>query len=895
MINIKEKNKDELNNKEDRTYRTYTLLFCAISFLVFWIFLIRNKSFIWESDGIKQHFIILYDFNQIVRNIFNEGIPMLSWNMGLGLDIIGQYSYYVIGDPFVYLSLLFPMEHLETAYNILVLLRIYCVGLAYIAYCKYNKKENINTIIGAIIYTFCGFILFAGVRHPYFTNAAIFLPLTLIGTDKLLKENKKIYLAFIIFVSALSNYYFFYMITIINIIYGIIKYMFQYNDGIKEFFKKIGSAILCYLIGILMASIVLLPTVYAFLNSARTESEQVTTYINGFYKFFFMGLISLRFKNWAVIGVSSIIILMLPILFTKLKNKENRSYIALFIITTIMLLIPQIGSMMNGFSFPSNRWVFAYSFILSYIVTICYDSKIQYTKKQKIYMLITIVIYTIIGIYITNLKIKKNLDYYVVGAIAYLIFVIISYNYKKEKRIKIANYIVILLVITNIFILSSALYLPIGKGYVEEFIESGTVEEQCSTSNEKIENFKEAIRYIKENDKEFYRIAKKDISYQNLSLIYDYNPIQLYLSLGNKNVYELSCSLEDNCYSCTKCVNGADRRTKITTLLGAKYYICEKKDSKYVPYGYTIYHQIGDTLIYINENYLPVGIIYDSYITKEQYEKLSPLEKEDSLITTAMIEDTTNLKIQNNKSNIINKPVNLEYIVKDNKIVDNTINITKNNDSIELIVNEIPNNYEIYLNINNIKYITDNNNKDFKVSVNFNGINNSEDVKDFVSSAYYMENPDFLMNLGITKDKSNNKVKITFNKKGTYTFDSLNILAVSMGKYEEKINKLETNVMKNIKYGNDYILGTVNTDKNGILQITTSYSDGWKAYVDGNEVDVLKVNESFIGINIEEGQHNVKFEYETPYLKLGIVFSIFGLLAFIILMFIERKKKDNVS
>ena len=412
MMQEKKDKENNLKVKKDRTYMKYTMLFCIISFTVFFAFIKYNKSFVWQGDGIKQHFAILCDFNQIVRNMFQNGIPMISWNMGLGLDVIGQYSYYVIGDPFAYISLLFPMEHLEIAYNVLVLLRMYCVGLAFIAYCKYTKKENFNTILGAIVYTFCGFTLYAGIRHPYFTNTAIFLPLTLLGIEKLLKENKKIFLTFIIFVSAVSNYYFFYMITIVAVIYGIIKYIFEYNHGIKEFFKKMGSAILCYIIGILMASIILLPTVYAFFNSARTESVQVTTYIQGFYEFFFMGIISMRFKNWTVIAVSSIVILMIPILFTKLKDKEARSYLSLFIITTIMLLIPGVASMMNGFSFPSNRWVFAYSFILSYIVTLSFDSNLEYSKKQKIYMLATLAVYTIIGIYITKFNIKKNLDYY---------------------------------------------------------------------------------------------------------------------------------------------------------------------------------------------------------------------------------------------------------------------------------------------------------------------------------------------------------------------------------------------------------------------------------------------------------------------------------------------------
>ena len=122
-----------------------------------------------------------------------------------------------------------------------------------------------------------------------------------------------------------------------------------------------------------------------------------------------------------------------------------------------MLLIPQTASMMNGFSFPSNRWIFAYSFILSYIVTICFDTQLKYNKKQKVYMLISITIYTLIGLFITKLKIKENLDYYASITIGYLIFIVISYGYK-FKNIRFVKSTIILLLIANIFVISFALY-----------------------------------------------------------------------------------------------------------------------------------------------------------------------------------------------------------------------------------------------------------------------------------------------------------------------------------------------------------------------------------------------------------------------------------------------------
>lgn len=74
--------------ESNKIYITYTILFCVISFVVFVVFIKNNKGFIWGSDGLTQHYVILYDFNQMVRGLFENGFSMLSWNMGLGLDVI---------------------------------------------------------------------------------------------------------------------------------------------------------------------------------------------------------------------------------------------------------------------------------------------------------------------------------------------------------------------------------------------------------------------------------------------------------------------------------------------------------------------------------------------------------------------------------------------------------------------------------------------------------------------------------------------------------------------------------------------------------------------------------------------------------------------------------------
>ena len=882
--------------KNIKIYTTFTILFCIISFAVFAIFIKLNKGFIWQEDGVRQHYLFLYDFNQIMRNIFTNGFPMISWEMGLGLDTIGQYAYYILGDPFAYISLLFPIEYLETIYNALIILRIYCVGLAFIAYCKYNNKNVLGTIVGAISYTFCGFILCSAIRHPFFTNAAILLPLNFIGIEKLLKENKKSFLIFIVFFSAICNYYFFYMIAIITAIYTIIKYTFEYNKGIKDCIKKMFVALGCYILGILMSGVIFIPTIYAFLNSPRMEYEGINLYNNGFYKNFFIGIIVMKYKNYTMICVPSIILLMLPALFTKLKRKEAKAYIILFLIITVMLLLPWVSSFMNGLSFPNNRWVFVYAFILSYIITIGVNRKLKYSKSQMVIMSAGLVVYCLISMCIIKLNIAPNIDFYSSIIIAFLILLVIVVKniLKIHNKIinKITAIIILYLIIMNIAIVANYFYyLRPEKQYVKEFLNNNTVTQQNDTINGDMDNFKEAIEYIKENDKEFYRIDKNNIYTQNVSLIYDYLPIQTFFSIGNGSVYNLSLGLKDNHCRRVMCIRGMDERTKITTLLGTKYFICNEKEDVYAPYGYSLYKEMGNTRIYINNNYLPLGVFYDKYILKDEYDNLSPLQKEDALITVATLERDS--KIVKKEENIIDnlEDINSLSFIQE-PVVNNQFNITKNNKNIYLTIDNIKPNTELYLSIKNLKYYSD---KGFQMTTSLNGRKNIGQALNKFETTHYIKISDFLINLGVIPEESDSKLTVNFDNTGTYTFDEIKILEVPMNLYVDKITKLKENAMDNIVLENNYIKGTINAKSNGILQITTSYSKGWRAFVDGEEVEVIKVNEGFIGTEIEAGEHEIEFKYRTPYIDLGMACTLFGFISFICIIVIEKRNKKKCA
>ena len=112
-----------------------------------------------------------------------------------------------------------------------------------------------------------------------------------------------------------------------------------------------------------------------------------------------------------------------------------------------------------------------------------------------------------------------------------------------------------------------------------------------------------------------------------------------------------------------------------------------------------------------------------------------------------------------------------------------------------------------------------------------------------------------------------------------------------MQKYEQSIAKLKQTQFNVQELGDDFIKGNITNKKSGILQISTSYSTGWKAYVDGKETEVINVNTGFIGIPLGEGEHEISFVYSTPWIETGAIISILGILGLIIIIIKQRKKE----
>ena len=326
-----------------RYYLIYTLVFLGMISAIFVRFLINGKSFIWNVDGWHQHYKALVYYakwlRSIIRGVLFEhtlDIPQYSFSIGYGSDVVATLHYYTIGDPFSVLSVLVPVRYMAYYYSFMIILRFYLAGVAFSEFCFYkagqmraNDKEpfgKMAVLAGSFIYVFCGFALYGGVRHPYFLNPMIFLPLLLLGAEKVLDKKKPFLFILMVFISAVSNFYFFYMLAVLTVLYVVWRLfsIFSLKEIKKAFlmlFKFAGYAIL----GAGMSAIILLPVIYLFLDGARSDSNytydffySLSDYENNIANF----LKTTIGHDWTSMGYASIALVAVIVLFMQ-RKKSN--------------------------------------------------------------------------------------------------------------------------------------------------------------------------------------------------------------------------------------------------------------------------------------------------------------------------------------------------------------------------------------------------------------------------------------------------------------------------------------------------------------------------------------------------------------------------------------------
>lgn len=888
--------------KKRYLFLTYTILFAILCMIVFYPFFTNHLSLIWGrsgEDGTSQHLASLLYYGDYIRTFFSNLIhgnfqfPMWNNSIGFGSDILTTLNYYAIGDPLNIVYVFANKANASYLYTFMTLFRAYLVGISFIIFGCYFKKNPYGILIGSFTYIFSGVFLNYAIRHPFFLNPMIYLPLLIIGVEKIYRKEKPYLFTIMVAISAMSNFYFFYMLTAVAVIYALIRFPVYKEAG---FFKTLGRFAGWYILGLGLSMILLLPVIIAFMGNARSSSGvnyfSIFLYQRKYYQSLILQSIGFHLPgrgtslNFIALAYCGGIVLLLK------KSKERFPYKASLILGVVFTLFPIFAYVLHAFSYPMNRWHFALAFIIGAVLMEVYEDLLNLTLLQKI------------------------------GIVFGIIFYYMAYKRYAEGALDV-KYAAIILILTAIvlFVVNEIPFMS--KFHLNHLLLLGLA---CfsvsfagfghySTRLSKVINsyvaFDEAYDLLGEQEDSLFRSANIKVNQldrvdamnepiPNWGIIRNIPTTSNYYSITDKNVSDSLENLGLNQYQYKFKFKKLDMREGLLNLYHTKYIIINKLNGAKIPNGYKLIKSDDTHSLYENKNIVPFGYTYNTYVTEKDFEKANAVQREQTMTQNAVISDT---------SDIASASLQKSSIANDLTTHDISTNFYyhKTKKKEKLVQIKVPKEYfndQCYIYLQNVHMIPSNsgrnhilytgkNNTRFRVGIagHTSTIFNAEE-----DSIYEIGNRNYLLEVNtnnIKKDQKYVTLSIIMSRSATYKIGKISVVQINSKKQAAALNALKNNPhLTDISYdGANHFSGNIKTTDDRILCIPFAYSKGWKATDNGKSVKVIKVNGMFCGIVLKSGTHNIKLDYTTPGLKIGACISLISL---IILIVISRSRKLSI-
>lgn len=838
-------------------YTQYSILFVFLTIFIFLPFGLKGNSFINAGDAFNQLYPVFVYTGEYIRNfiqnLLNGQIQQYDYSIGFGDDVIGTLNYYGFGSLFLSFSALAPAKYSAILYTAVIVLKLYFSGITF-SYFLFTKCENVAkkaVMVATVTYVFSTYSLFYGLQFSNFLDVVVYLPFAFAGIEKLIQEmGKKILFPVFIFgffAQALSGFYHLYMLTLFGVIYLVVRCLVRQKSA-RFTLKKICLAAINYFAALSLAAIILIPSVIAYLNSTRTKDAVFKEIIFSGYdkETVFRNLVNIFLKAGyqAGLGVSILSGLAIIMLVFRKGKKEYKILLSIF---GMGYFFPVFGSIMNGFAYPTDRWIFILIFLLSSLTAEMLSDKEKIQKKEIIVFILLAFIWSFFYWKINELNIGNILHFAVYVTIWSTTLGILAKLYKQHIISLSKSRLLCVGGILGVALSSFMMNAPVrigGDGWSAYFMPMKEVYNDIVNSKANIE------------DRGFFRIDINDTSEAG-SLVLHNKGTSSYYSVMNKSIYDffremkISSGINNSSFR----MKGLDHRDIIRKLLAVKY-------------------MESNGNVVQNMQYQKLGLLFDNYCLADQIEDFSDIEKNLLVDRTVILDRTPNIDVE--------EKICDEWTIESLKYTWDNVNIKKQN---ECLVAEKNGKIALPLQENSFDYIyllltglQVHNNAFLTINVGENAIK----INGEVNQEKLRGDNDYLIFC------RNSKEKITIQlEPGEYTIDDVEVYGVNYADFtqKERENIGEVEIFTDV----NRIYGTVNANKQSMLFLSIPYSEGWKLYLDGENVDKFKADYGFMALEIPCGEHTIDAVYETPGMQLGIIIAICALTTVVIILVAQRK------
>lgn len=172
-------------------------------------------------------------------NGLKHGDVYFSWSKAMGGGYIGVFAYYV-SSPLSLLTLLVPNAMMPVGVLFLTVLKIGLAGLSFGFYLlRRHGRAGPGVVLFALFYGLMSYNIGYSMGIMWL-DGVIWLPVLLLGVERILSGQKTTLLIAALFVSFLSNYYISYMTGLFTALYFIVRAV-EENTGWKRFWQGLGK------------------------------------------------------------------------------------------------------------------------------------------------------------------------------------------------------------------------------------------------------------------------------------------------------------------------------------------------------------------------------------------------------------------------------------------------------------------------------------------------------------------------------------------------------------------------------------------------------------------------------------------------------------------------------
>lgn len=646
----------------ERTGKKAPLLALAalfiICFLVFKDYLFMDKAYFFKdigSDSYNYNYPFLY---HVADYMSQYGLPKWSFSYGMGQNLLPFF----LRDPFDIFLLLAGKDHIMFGAIFKEVAKIILGGLTFYYYLKALKLSNFTSLIGCILFAFCGFTI-VGSGWQIFSFESFNFALLLLSFELLLSKKNWYLFPIAIFLICISQPFNLYVYGLFMAVYAIFRLLQQGPLNVKETGLLFGKMIGLGLLGMLISAPFMLENIVQLLESPRGSGTNSYAKILSATPMFktadqtLFGTSMMRLFSSDMLGSGS-----------EFKGWQNFLEAPLFYSGLLcLLLMPQV------FQFLEKRVKVIFGvFITFWLLPIVFPYfryafwlfTGDYFRAYSVVVTVVLIYYSAIALDLIIAKRKVNLI--VLISTIVLLFILLNYPYFPENILHpgvsifvsfmLVVYAVMLFLVgrgTNITSLKYGLLLAV---MLEALYLSGRTANdrdpvQASELTEKKgynDYTTDALKLIKQSDKSFYRIDKtyasspaihyslNDALAQGYYGTTEYSPFNQVYFIYYLQLMGIS-DKKDELQS--RWATGLSTRPILESENRVKYILAKTQVNPIWNVICDSVATVGDVKVFRNKFLLPFGYSYSKYIKEGVYSNLSNVQKDFVSLKACVVKD----------------------------------------------------------------------------------------------------------------------------------------------------------------------------------------------------------------------------------------------------------------